>query len=238
MAVQYHIHSKDELIAEVGNFIELRASEAVSDHGFFSIGLSGGSSATMVSKSLEGKSNTEWSKWRVFFCDERFVSLSDPDSNFKAIEDGLLSKVPIDKQNVFTVDATLTLEESTRDYQDKMKSVFGDVKLPEFDLLVLGMGPDGHICSLFPGHPLLHVENTWTAAIDNSPKPPPKRITLTLSVVNNAKHVAFTVTGEGKAEVVKQAKEKPGDEMLPASMVKPVKGSLHWFLDNAAGSLL
>ena len=100
------------------------------------------------------------------------------------------------------------------------------------------MGPDGHICSLFPNHPLLDEKDKWVAFVADSPKPPPKRITLTLPVLNNAKAVCFTVTGGSKAEMVKNVQQRPLDKNIPASMVQNSEGEVHWFMDKDAAKLL
>lgn len=238
-----HIYDKDdEFLKSLGEFITKKSSKAISDHGFFSIAFSGGSAATKVCQSLEREeyaSNISWANWKVFFCDERFVEFTDKDSNYKAINDGLLQKhKDIDPKNVFTLNKTGTVADAAQDYEKKLRSVFPNSKLPQLDLVVLGMGPDGHICSLFPNHALLEENEKWIASLEDSPKPPPQRITFSLNVVNNASTALFITTGEGKAENIKKAIEGTPSKDIPASLVKLTSADLHWFMDKGAASLL
>ncbi|CAH1760044.1 8654_t:CDS:2 [Entrophospora sp. SA101] len=129
------------------------------------------------------------------------------------------------------------LLEVVDDYEKQLIDVFAgvnSVKFPVFDLLLLGIGPDGHTCSLFPNHPQLDESALWVTYIYNSPKPPPRRITFTLPVVNHAHNVVFVATGKGKQDVLRDILENSDNKNLhlPATFVKPVNGKLYWFLDD------
>jgi len=131
------------------------------------------------------------------------------------------------------------LDEIAEDYASILIAEFANrdsARFPVFDLILLGMGPDGHTASLFPGHSLLTEESSWVAYIADSPKPPPKRITLTLPVINHAARVAFVATGASKQEILSQVLDRPEDG-LPSSRVKPKSpGALYWFVDDAASA--
>jgi len=239
---QHTFADKGALTDALGEFIVKCSQAAITQHGRFTIAFSGGSAATSVCACLnlnKFRDEVDWSKWFIFFCDERFVELTNSDSNYKAIEDGLLSQNPhINRQQVFKLKYTGTVHEAAQEYEDQLKTVFEPDQTPQFDLLVLGMGPDGHICSLFPHHILLKEEKKWVCALSDSPKPPPERITLSLNVVNNARNVLFYTTGKGKAENIRSAIEGESSEEVPASLVRPKSGSVHWFMDTDAASLL
>ena len=164
--------------------------------GDTTVGLSGGSLPKFfVAAAKQLKDVVDWSRVKFLFCDERLVPFSDGDSTFGVFENMLLKDGEIKgitKDNFILVDTGLDPAKAAQDYAKKL-SVYG--ALPSFDLLLLGMGPDGHTCSLFPGHPLLKESTKIVAEITDSPKPPPCRVTLTFPVLNNAKNVAFVATG-------------------------------------------
>lgn len=178
---------------------------------------------------------------QVFYADERVVPLDHPDSNHGLCMAELFRHVPIPAEHIHTLDPALLddLEELADAYEKELIREFASkvtARFPVFDLILLGIGPDGHTCSLFPGHGLLAEEDGWVASLEDSPKPPPKRITLTFPVLNHATRVAFVATGEGKVDVLSTILDKP-EEGLPASRVKPAyPGQLYWFVDNSASA--
>ncbi|KAI8770978.1 6-phosphogluconolactonase [Biomphalaria glabrata] len=229
--------TEEEVSQKLCQLVVTRANAAIESKGLFTVGFSGGSAAKFLCSGLP-KCNTDWSKWRVFFCDERHVPFDDPECTFTIYKENLLSKVPLPEVNVFPLNPDISVEEAAEDYVRKLYSVFTTDPVPRFDVLVLGMGPDGHTCSLFPGHPLLKETNQIAAAISDSPKPPPKRVTLTFPTINNAKCAVFASCGSAKADIVQKVLEDTSGELLPAARVRPVKGEVIWFLDKGAASKL
>lgn len=194
----------------------------------FTLAISGGSLPRLLSSALsQAPTPPLLDKWTTFLADERNVPLDHADSNYLNINQHLpdLSVVPIDP--------SLPTEQCAQDYQQKIVDKLGPD--PVFDVLLLGLGPDGHTCSLFPQHPLLEETARMVAPIFDSPKPPPERITLTYPVLNRAKVAMFVCTGAGKAQVVKDILENP-ESKLPGALVKAER--VEWFLDEAAAGEL
>lgn len=216
----------------------------ISRHGVFKVAVSGGSlpktlAAALLAPSSGPNDVVEFSKWEIFFADERAVPLDHADSNYALLKSELLDKLPEDQSpavhpiNVEHLGDTQTLAD---EYEQTLVASFASrdsVRLPIFDMLFLGCGPDGHTCSLFPGHQLLRESDAWVAPIEDSPKPPPKRITLTLPVVTHAVRVAFIATGGGKKDVMKQIFDS--DDGLPCALVNETAGDrVSWFVDEPA----
>jgi 6-phosphogluconolactonase len=184
----------------------------------------------------ELQSQIDWSAWHVFFADERCVPLKSPESNFRLAYAQLLGRVPIPSSQIYPIDDSLPAGAAAEAYESTIKRLFGSNSWPRFDLILLGMGPDGHTASLFPDHALLSENKRWSAPVTDSPKPPPSRITLTLPVLNSARTVVFVVTGAGKAEILPQVLQP--ESGYPAGMVDPKEGRAYWFLDQSAASYL
>ncbi|XP_015586040.1 6-phosphogluconolactonase [Cephus cinctus] len=219
------------VVKKLSAIIEEKANEVLATQEIFKIGLSGGSLVGFLAEGLPGIS-TDWSKWKFFFCDERVVPYDNNESTFGAYKANLIEKIPITEDQFIKIDPYLSAEDAAKDYIKKMSVFFPPDSLPKFDVLLLGMGPDGHTCSLFPDHRLLEEMSVWVSPINDSPKPPPSRITLTFPVINNASTCIFAITGSSKADMIKRIlKDKEG---LPAGRVQPTNGSLYWILDRGA----
>ncbi|KAL5231683.1 hypothetical protein ABZP36_030459 [Zizania latifolia] len=190
----------------------------------------------------------DWSKWHVFWVDERVVLKDHADSNYKLAMDGLLTKVPIPASQIYAINDALSAEGAADDYETCLKQLVTNgvitmsqaTGFPKFDLMLLGMGPDGHVASLFPGHPVVNENQKWVSYIKDSPKPPPERITFTFPVVNSSAQIALVVTGAGKAGAVHRAltNKQSSSDLLPVEMVSLQDGVLTWFTDKPAVSML
>ncbi|KAK3818177.1 MAG: 6-phosphogluconolactonase [Linnemannia gamsii] len=218
-------------------YVAKLSEEAIKRHGKFTVAISGGSLPKQLSAVLKHNKSVDFSKWIVYFADERCVALDHEDSNYLLAKTELFDYVNIPRENIHTIDPELVNdpEEAAEDYISQLAKTFAtkdSVRFPVFDLILLGVGPDGHTCSLFPDHELLKEHTNWCAHITDSPKPPSSRITLTFPVLNHAHHVAFVAAGAGKQDMLHRLLDTPGD--LPAQMVKPVTGALSWFVDDAA----
>lgn len=236
----------NELSTDLADYIAELSEVSVKERGVFAIALSGGSLIDLMGKLCEAPYNktVDWAKWYIFWADERVVAKNHSDSNYKLAKDGLLSKVPVVPSHVHSINDTVTAEEAADEYgfairqlvKTRVISVSDTSDCPKFDLILLGMGSDGHVASLFPNHSVLEEKDEWVTFITDSPKPPPERITFTLPVINSASNVAVVITGGNKAEAVHLAIDDVGPDCpsLPARMVQPTKGKLVWFIDKPA----
>ncbi|XP_076978289.1 6-phosphogluconolactonase isoform X1 [Tamandua tetradactyla] len=237
--------SPQELGASLAQLVVQRAACCLEGaRARFALGLSGGSLVTMLARELPAAAAASptgaagLARWTLGFCDERLVPFDHAESTYGLYRTHLLSRLPIPESQVLTINPSLPVEEAAEDYARKLRVAFQGDSVPVFDLLILGVGPDGHTCSLFPDHPLLQEREKIVAPISDSPKPPPERVTLTLPVLNAARAVIFVATGEGKAAVLKRILEDAEKSPLPAALVRPCGGQLCWLLDEAAARLL
>lgn len=249
MALSQTIHvapNTDDLARQLRPYIIQHQNNAVKQQDAFHVAVSGGALPALLAKSLLAapESKTQFSRWEIFFADERLVPLDHEQSNYKLLKDELLDKIPsrMGTPKVHAVDERFIDEESGRKvaelYQERIRQSFGNkktTKAPIFDLILLGCGPDGHTCSLFPGHDLLREENEWVAPETNSPKPPPRRISLTLPVVTAASAICFIAPGEESEGALKNVFAEQGDQPLPAAVVNQLgREKVSWFTDSAA----
>lgn len=227
---------RDDLSIGAADEIATLAQEAVKKNGRFTISLSGGSTPRQLYSLLASEpwvKQMPWGKTHIFFGDERCVSQSDNNSNFKMINDALLSKVPIPKSNIhapFGQDANP--EEAAAQYQQQLMEFFGSQ--PVFDLVLLGLGPEGHTASIFPNSPALAERQKLVMAY-NVDAEHGWRLTMTLPLINAARHIMFFVAGEDKKDILCQILS-PGSNghNIPATLIRPADGTLSWYLDDAA----
>jgi 6-phosphogluconolactonase len=216
------------------------SQEAMERKGVFSVALSGGKTPIDLYHKLSSvKEMLSWDKTHIFLVDERFVSFEHRDSNYCMLKKTLLDHIPIPQGNIHPIPTDRpTPRTSAMAYEEDLKKFFGLSKdqFPEFDLLLLGIGEDGHTASLFPGTPVLDDTIHLAAPVSMDEMRHP-RITLTLPVINNAKHILFLVVGKNKAFVLQKIIDQE-DTSLPASMVHPNKGNLIFVIDREASSQL
>ena len=224
--------------AAAARFVEL-AQESVAERGAFSVALAGGSTPRRVYELLAGpelSAQVSWPATHVFFGDERCVPPDDPDSNYRMVNDALLSHIHIPAQNVHRIEGRGDAAANASRYEDELRGLFGDANHPRFDLVMLGMGDDGHTASLFPRTAALAERRAWVAA-NWVEKLGAWRITLTAPAINAARHIMFLVNGAGKAARLREVFRGAQDpERLPSQLIRPADGTLEWLLDEAAAA--
>jgi 6-phosphogluconolactonase len=215
-----------------------RARTAIQGSGRFTVALSGGSTPRNLYSLLATQADVPWGQIRFFFSDERHVPPDSSESNYRMASESLFSQAPIPKANIFRVPAEIPdADTAAQSYEQTLRQFFqleDDDALPRFDLILLGLGPDGHTASLFPGTAALHEDERLVAA-NWVEKFKSWRITFTYPVLNSAAAVVFMATGAGKQEALMQVLQgKPDRETYPAQGVQPTNGSLIWLVDQAA----
>jgi len=221
------------------------AAEAVRARGRFSVALSGGSTPRGLYSLLASAAapSIPWDKIVFFWSDERHVPPENPDSNYRMADEAMLSQVPVPPEHIFRIHGEeKDADAAARAYAETLRSVFAvrsdairSGEIPRFDLILLGIGTEGHTASLFPGSPALEetrrlVVANWVEKLSTN------RITFTYPLINHAACVMFLVSGAEKAEILRQILEEPGD--LPAQRVRPVNGKVFWLADHAAAAKL
>jgi len=219
------------------------AEEAIKKRNIFTLVLSGGSTPRLLYEELACQAiskRIDWQKTHIFLGDERYLPPDHPDSNYALAFQALVSKLDIPPANVHRV---ITERDSANaaaeDYEKTLRHFFrppagseDQPYLPSFDLVLLGLGQDGHTASLFPGDSALEEKYRWVVAVDGaSASPPVPRVTLTFPVLNKAECVIFLVSGSDKKEVFAEIMNNPGTTAYPAARVRP-SGRLLWFIDE------
>lgn len=222
--------------------VTLQAADRPQEH--FNIALSGGSTPRALHRVLVAppyREQVDWERMQYFWGDERFVPPDDPESNYRMARATLLAEAPVTSDQVHRVptergDPAMVAELYEADIRREMNVLPG--QLPRFDLILLGMGPDGHCASLFPHTEALHVRDRLVTA-NFVPKLNANRITLTAPAINNAAAVVFLVAGADKADALAAVLEGPRDpETYPSQLIAPEHGALHWLIDRAAAASL
>ncbi|MFH1136357.1 MAG: 6-phosphogluconolactonase [Pseudomonadota bacterium] len=231
----------EDLGAAVARRTALLAARAMAERGRFMVALSGGSVINIVSPLLVAeplRTQVDWSGWHVFWADERCVPSSSPESNYGVAQRLFLSRVDIPRRQIYALDDALGAGAAAAAYESTLKRVFRtpDGRLPVFDLVLLGIGADGHTASLFPGSPVLRETVRWAAPVLDAPQPPSERVTLTPPTLNNSREVIFAAAGLGKRSILSKVFGPNNDRpALPAELVRSRDGVSHWLVDEAAG---
>jgi 6-phosphogluconolactonase len=225
--------------AAAGRFVHL-AAQRVAEHGSFLLALAGGSTPRGLYQRLAQeplRSQVPWEHMHVIWGDERYIPHNDPDSNYAMVRAALLDYVPIPPEQVYPMHTHFDdPHQAAAVYNETIRALF-EAHQNQIDMLLLGMGGDGHVASLFPQHPTLYTpdDNRYVIAVEQAPKPPPVRLSLTFAALNRASYVLFLVTGADKATAlhrVLHGPQQPDD--LPAQRVRPEQGVVTWLVDEAA----
>ena len=230
----------DALANAAADFFIAQSQASIQENGRFAVALSGGNTPRQLYErlaKLDLASRVNWEAVHLFWGDERCVPPDHADSNYRMAMESL--RVPIPEKNIHRIQGELPPEEAAARYENQLRDFFGDA--PRFDLILLGLGDDGHTASLFPASPALNESTRWAVAVQHTTPPPPgvPRVTLTLPVINNAQDIIFLVAGTGKARRVAEALGKTSrPNELPAQAIRPVHGNLAWLIDKAAAALL
>lgn len=237
----------DSLSCGAADFIAESAVQAITVRGRFTVALCGGNTPKPVYARLATsgyRERLDWSKMHIFFGDERCVPPDDPQSNYLMARTALLDQVPLPQENIHRMHGEMEPEKAAMAYANDLQRDFGgdeaagEPLLNEFDLILLGLGDNGHTASLFPGLAAVTEKKRWVMA-QYVEVVGMWRLTLTPVIINAARQVAFLVSGANKAEVVQRVLEGPYQPVvLPAQIIRPHSGDLRWLLDAPAAAKL
>jgi 6-phosphogluconolactonase len=234
------VKTQAELINAAREMIQTAMTQTVHDRGECAVALAGGNTPRAVYQALADENSRRiipWHRLHLFWGDERMVPPAHELSNYRMAHEAMLRHVNVPAGNIHRIKGELSPEEAARDYREEMLGYFKS-PAPVFDLILLGLGQDGHTASLFPQTQAV-FENSQTAIAVFAPPMKQWRVTLTLPVINQARRIVFLVAGEAKARIAAEVLRLEKFEVrLPASLVQPTHGELHWLLDAEAASLL
>jgi 6-phosphogluconolactonase len=238
---EIHIFSTMKQMADyaVKTWAEISHAE-IKHKKFFSAALSGGKTPAAFYEKLSGETSFSWEKTHIFMVDERFVPYESDENNYHMINRMLLRHVNVMPRNIHPIlTSEASPQASAERYEQDILSYCKTVrsKIPLMDLILLGIGEDGHTASLFPGTPALREKKRLATFVVPGDRSKNERITITFPFINNAKTIIFLVAGENKAKKIKEIIEGKNSS-LPAAMVRPAEGKLMFLLDEAAASLL
>ena len=236
MYLQVYKNAEDTTIA-LADWMVALIKKTLEAKDRFTIALSGGETPQKLYQTLASDAYREkinWSRLHIFWGDERFVPFNDDSNNAKMAFDNLLNKINIPSEQIHTIWTDVTPEESAKQYENLLHKYF-DEKQTTFDLVLLGMGDDGHTLSLFPGNEVLNDTTSWVSAVASKEKG--ERITLRPPVVNQSSAIAFLITGESKAKILQEVLGSQKHN-YPAQLIQPSNGELYWFVDEDAAKYL
>ena len=235
------LEGTEALAREAAERFMVLAEKAQQQHRPFVVALSGGTTPQALYTVLSSayRTDVEWLNIEFFFGDERAVPPDHPDSNFRLASESLFRPAGIRSRQIHRMRAEMEDLDAAAELYSRELEPLATGDLPRFDLVVLGLGPDGHTASLFPNSPVLEERTRWVVPVLHAPKPPSRRLTVTLPVLNAALQVIFLVSGKDKAQAVREVLQgvAPGKQ-YPAKLVRPGPGRLLWLLDQEAASLL
>ena len=228
----------DTLSHDATQHIVRIANESIATYGRFTMALSGGTTPRKTYELLGSEPYSRQINWtlvHIFWGDERSVPPESPDSNYRMAHEILLSKIPVPAVQVHRMLANEPDRDvASQEYVEDMQRVFATDDIPSFDLIQLGMGPEGHTASLFPHQEALHEERRLVMPV-SVPKPPPDRLTFTPPLLNAARNILFLVTGSDKADALHAVLEGPYQpDEYPTQIVRPPNGEVVWMVDTAA----
>ncbi len=225
-------NGESELFKNAAEYICSLINYFINDFNKCTLVLSGGKTPKKLFEilSLSYRESVNWSKVYFFWGDERCVPPDDSESNFRMANEYLLSKISVPKENIFRIPAEKPPSEAAEEYEQNMRSFFGDKSFPRFDIVLLGIGNDGHTASLFPETDVLEIKDKWAAAVYVE-KLKAWRITMTYPVINSSKNILFIAAGREKSEIIGRALTDI-EANLPVQKINPLEGKFIWFLDK------